>query len=141
MTATQTFVGTLVIETCCNCGIPFGITEEIRDRRLEDHESFYCPNGHGQRYTGKTEAQKLREELARQKQFKEWAEARAESYKDQAETAEARRRGQKAANTRLKKRIAAGVCPCCRRNFQDLHRHMASQHPDYAVPADSGSER
>jgi hypothetical protein len=33
--------------------------------------------------------------------------------------------------TRIKKRVAAGVCPCCNRSFKDLARHMAGQHPDY----------
>lgn len=34
------------------------------------------------------------------------------------------------------RRIAAGVCPCCRRSFTDLARHMSSQHPDYAGISD-----
>jgi hypothetical protein len=34
------------------------------DNRLrETHQEFYCPNGHKQWYTGKTEAEKLKEEL------------------------------------------------------------------------------
>lgn len=41
------------------------------------------------------------------------------------------RRAQKGQNTRLKNRIAAGVCPCCNRSFQNVARHMAGQHPDF----------
>jgi hypothetical protein len=33
--------------------------------------------------------------------------------------------------TKLKQRVANGVCPCCHRSFVNLHRHMAGQHPDY----------
>lgn len=44
---------------------------------------------------------------------------------------EYQRRAQKGQNTRLKKRIAAGVCPCCNRSFANLREHMAGQHPDF----------
>ena len=33
--------------------------------------------------------------------------------------------------TRIKKRVANGVCPCCNRTFKDLAAHMSTQHPDY----------
>lgn len=37
-------------ETCCVCGIPFGIPETIQKARLADGKKFYCSNGHGQHY-------------------------------------------------------------------------------------------
>ena len=37
-------------------------------------------------------------------------------------------------NTKLKKRVAAGVCPCCQRSFINLRRHMTTQHADYVKP-------
>ncbi|HEX9950777.1 MAG TPA: hypothetical protein VGB53_03340 [Rubricoccaceae bacterium] len=43
----------------------------------------------------------------------------------EAERQKRRAAAQKGAHTRTKKRIAAGVCPCCNRTFQDLARHMA----------------
>lgn len=126
----------IVVIECANCSIDFGIGAHFQKRRRDDHETFYCPNGHPNCYPqqqGKSEAEKLNEWLSQQLKM---AHARADSWKDQAETAEARRRGQKAANTRLKKRIAAGVCPCCRRSFEDLARHIAGQHPDFAGGSD-----
>lgn len=33
--------------------------------------------------------------------------------------------------TRLKNRVAAGVCPCCHRSFKQLSEHMKMKHPDY----------
>lgn len=36
--------------------------------------------------------------------------------------------------TRVKNRIANGVCPCCNRSFTPLADHMASEHPDFVVP-------
>lgn len=119
----------IVVIECASCSIDFGIGAHFQQERRNDHANFYCPNGHLNHYPQKNEAERLRQQL-------KWANARADSWKDQAETAEARRRGQKAANTKLKKRIAAGVCPCCRRSFEDLARHIAGQHPDFAGGSD-----
>ena len=60
MTAVE-FTAQLNIEYCCDCGIPFAITADFQKRRRDDHGLFYCPAGHGQHYTGKTEAEKQRE--------------------------------------------------------------------------------
>lgn len=128
-----TLLVTIVTETCYKCGIPFGLEANFRNQRLNDHGNFYCPNGHCQHYIGETEAEKLKKQLDNARQRVRSAEAREQSWRDQAETAEARRRGEKAAKTRLKKRIAAGVCPCCNRSFMDLQRHMQGQHPGYTV--------
>jgi len=53
-----------VIETCANCGLVFAMLKSHRDKRLKDHKSFFCPNGHGQHYIGKSEEEKLKDELA-----------------------------------------------------------------------------
>lgn len=45
------------------CGVIIFLPSAIVRRRKEDHESFYCPNGHSQWFPGKTEEQKLREQL------------------------------------------------------------------------------
>jgi hypothetical protein len=125
---TFTTATTIVVETCYTCGVVFGLGAEFRQARINDKKEWYCPNGHGQHYIGKSEAERLRQQL-------DWANSRAASWKDQAETAEARRRGEKAAKTRLKNRIAKGVCPCCNRSFVDLGRHMAGQHPHFVEAA------
>lgn len=50
-------------ENCCNCGITFCLTRALYEARLSDHRLFYCPNGHAQAYTGKTEQEKRIESL------------------------------------------------------------------------------
>lgn len=117
------------VEVCIKCGVPFGITEQHRAELLKSHASFYCPNGHGQHFTGKTADQKAREA----------AEAQASMERRRREAAEADRdrmkfalRSQKAAKTRMARRVAAGVCPCCNRTFTNLAAHMAGQHPEFA---------
>lgn len=122
---------TLITETCFSCGVLFAMTEDMRNRRLEDKKNFYCPNGHSQHYLGKTEAEKLAEKLAATEKQLEYARTARKSWQDQAEAAERRRVAQLGANTKLRKRVANGVCPCCKRSFADLHRHMTGQHPDF----------
>lgn len=118
---------TIEPETCASCGIIFGLGAVFMQKRRNDHKGFYCPNGHSLSYSQESEAERLRRQLKS-------AEGRATSWRDQAETAEARRRGEKAAKTRLKNRIANGVCPCCHRSFTELAQHMAGQHPTFATP-------
>lgn len=121
---TQLFTGTLTVMECGECGVTFGLTEEFIKQRQADHRIWYCPNGHNRYYPQKSEAEKLRARLRS-------AEAQLTHTQDQLQATEYQRRAQKGQNTRLKNRIAAGVCPCCNRSFQDLRRHMAGQHPDY----------
>ena len=130
-----TFVTTaLVHETCCraDCGVPFGIESNHQRELLRSHANFYCPNGHSQHYTAKTEAERereLREQRERELTF-------AREQRDRAlnrESATARRLiATKGVVTRIRRRVAHGVCPCCQRTFANLARHMAGQHPDFA---------
>lgn len=119
---------TLESETCCKCGIVFGIESRHRAelRRKTTKASFFCPNGHEQHYVGETEADRLRRELA-------WAERQRDNARAELRMTANSLRVVKGHKTRLKKRIAAGVCPCCRRSFENVARHMKSKHPDYAA--------
>ena len=49
--------------TCVACGTTFAIEEFYYKALVENHNWFKCPNGHDQHFAGKTEAEKLREEL------------------------------------------------------------------------------
>ena len=138
---TPTYTGKLVVQDCRNCGITFGVPYTFDRDRRNDHASFTCPRGHWQSYTGPTEEQRLREQLARKNrqlvQY-EGALTRERQMRDQAE-AEAKHqaavaRGHKGAHQRTKNRVAKGVCPCCKRSFVNVARHMAGQHPDHSEP-------
>jgi hypothetical protein len=133
--STQTFTGTLTVMDCPACGIAFGITAEYEQRRRKDHQSFSCPSGHTMSFSGKTAEQK---EIDRLRSEAEFQKTRAESWQEDAEqykkSAESSRRSAAAARghiTRIKRRVSKGVCPCCNRQFSDLHRHMTSQHPEW----------
>lgn len=50
---------------CCHegCGEIIVVHKAVANRWRETHEWFYCPAGHRQHFTGKTEAERVREEL------------------------------------------------------------------------------
>ncbi len=56
--------------TCYLCGIVFGCPDNWVDNRRDRHDTFYCPNGHDQHFVGKSEAERLKDEVeARKKQL------------------------------------------------------------------------
>lgn len=124
----------LYVQDCCSCGVVFAVGKKFDARRRDDKQSFYCPNGHAQSYTGPTAAQQAeaaRKDAQRLKQQLDWATTARKASDDRADAAERSRAAQKGANTKLRKRVANGVCPCCKRSFKDLQRHMSGQHPDF----------
>lgn len=108
---------------CGECGILFCVPDGWHRERKERGTGWTCPNGHGRVYR-ETDVQRLKRELAakeEQLRFEQERVARAERQLTSA-------RGQL---TRVKNRVRNGVCPCCNRTFQNLMRHMASQHPGW----------
>ena len=119
MNDTFTHVTTFIVETCCNCGIMFAVTGDENERLLRTHESFYCPRGHGQHYSGLSEAERLKRQL-------EASEQKLANAHFELMAAEKRTK-------RLEKRAKNGVCPCCHRQFVIVARHMKTKHPDFAI--------
>jgi hypothetical protein len=119
----------LTVVECGVCAVDFAMPETLHTHCVQRGTDFWCPNGHKISYS-QTENARLRKELEAQRN----AAARARARADQAE---ASARAVKGHNTRLKKRAAAGVCPCCNRTFKQLAKHMKSQHPEFPeeVPA------
>lgn len=121
-----------VTVTCCKCKCEFGLTLHVYQTRKEDHQVFWCPHGHQQHFSwGKTEEDKLREERDRLKQQLAYKDDVIANERREAEYQKKRVAVAKGQVTKLKNRAAAGVCPCCNRTFQNLHRHMSSQHPTF----------
>jgi hypothetical protein len=114
---------TLEETSCCNCGVLFAVPDDWLANRRETGAGFYCPNGHSLVFK-KSEAQKLREQLeAEQRRV-----IRISNERDAEKRYASAMKGQV---TKLKKRAAAGLCPCCNRSFVQLERHMKSKHPDF----------
>lgn len=130
---TMEFTGTLVIEECCACGITFAMPADMQRRRREDHGSFFCPAGHAQHYTGKSEEQKAKDRAARLEQQLTAQRAQTDQERARADHEAKRANGFKGAMVKAKKRSAKGVCPApgCKRHFADVEAHIARKHPDF----------
>lgn len=124
--STITYKGVLEVLSCGNCHVDFAIDKEWHERLQRTGKAFWCPNGHCISY-----GEHVQSELDRARKQLERAEARETAWRDQAESAERSAIAYKGHATRLRKRAAAGVCPCCTRTFQNLQRHMTSQHPTF----------
>ncbi len=110
--------------TCWVCGIDFAMPEVIERKRQEDGKGFYCPNGDLISYGPSL--------LEQEKKRRQAAEARATHESDQRKAAERSAAAARGQVTKLKNRAAAGICPCCKRHFVNLERHMGTKHPDFS---------
>jgi hypothetical protein len=133
MTTTLLTTGTVLeVTSCCECGVEFAAPARLLDTRREDHQNFYCPNGHTLHYPGKSKVERLQQQL-------DWANGRKTALADQLDASERSRRALRGVNTRMRNRVAAGMCPCCKRTFQNLAEHMSGQHPTFAASEDSNA--
>ena len=136
------YQGTLTVLRCW-CGIQHAVPTALRDEQLRQFNDartsilgIYCPLGHQHQPAGETRTQKLEKELAAKQAQLEGQRLATQWAREQQEHTERRRRAEKGAKTRLKRRAAAGVCPCCSRSFENLRRHMTTKHPGFAATAD-----
>lgn len=121
-------IATTKLETleCAHCHMLFGAPQTWVTDRRRDHAGFCCPAGHRLSFSGESDLEKAQRLL-------QAAQAQAVHAQDQQHATELSLRAHKGQATRLRKRLAAGVCPCCTCTFADLARHMAGQHPDYVT--------
>lgn len=115
----------LQTNVCPVCGIHYAApTAFFQARRTlsASKTGWWCPNGHNLVFT--------ETEVDRERRRAQQAEQRIAQLQD--ELAGERRRADKEAMelTRVRKRLARGVCPCCNRTFDNLARHMATKHPE-----------
>jgi hypothetical protein len=111
----ETITETLVIETRIDCGVTFAFTQGFKDQRQKDGKWFYCPNGHSMIYSN-NDVQKMRDLKRALKDAQSdrsfWMEQAEEKGRSLSAT-----RGQV---TKIKNRVAKGICPCCNRQFMNL---------------------
>jgi hypothetical protein len=121
-----TYSGNLVSVKCW-CGIGFGIPQSLHHEAVTlARVSIHCPLGHSC-----TWKEQVKDEVDRLTQRLVTEQREAKFWREREQAAQRRISAAKGQATKLKKRIAAGVCPCCSRSFVDLARHMNGQHPDY----------
>jgi hypothetical protein len=136
-TITQTFDGVAVHHMQCWCGISFAIPTSLYNHYVSENDnkpgsfSLHCPLGHSFIPAGKSEADRLRDQLAREKHWREQAESRSDELYVEKKKVERRLRGTKSVVTRMKRRTVQGRCPCCSHQFKDLKHHMTAKHPGW----------
>jgi hypothetical protein len=130
----QTYVGTLRIIECghLSCGVTFALSENYARRRENDHETFYCPNGHSRYYPQKTDLELAKEQRDNALRRATQLSGLLTDERDQHRRTERRLRSTRGVVTKTKQHIAAGACPRCHARFPDLKHHMEEKHPDYA---------
>lgn len=132
---TLTYNGSLTIVTCW-CGIRHAIPSELRHAQQNDpRQEAYCPVGH--RYvTAKAEVTRLREEIERKDRQIASERRRGDRWLSEAEAQRRSAIAYKGHVTRMRNRVANGVCPvrgCKRSGFDRVRSHIATQHPDWAA--------
>lgn len=111
---------------CGQCGGTYAINERYREQQYQKGGSWTCPYCKvGWGYGGNSENEKLRRELAAERQRMAAALARENEQRMERERLE-----------RKLKRVNNGVCPCCTRSFQNLAAHMKNKHPELLKPQD-----
>lgn len=122
----------LEVGTCTHpgCGIAFGVPPRVIEELRRTHATFYCPFGHPRHFPGKSEEEKLREELASARGNERFYRERAERERVAAETARRSAAAQRGVKTRILNRVKAGICPFCSRRFDSLGIHVRAEHGD-----------
>lgn len=112
---------------CITCGVTYAVPSTMWDTQTKLGGFHHCSNGHRQGWDKEhSENEKLRRERDRLKQQTAQLEDEAREARVRAERAEA-------ATKRLKKRTAAGTCPCCKRTFSNMNIHMRKEHPQFVA--------
>lgn len=126
-------ISTTLVLTSCWCGINVGIPDNLYRRAKQEGADLHCPLGHVFVFE-ETDLDRTKQRLEEEERRRRMAQERADRERTRADTAERRRVAQKGATTRLANRVKNGTCPCCKRHFVQLERHMANRHPDYRAP-------
>jgi hypothetical protein len=120
-----------LILQCGTCAIWHTVPEVIYDAYSREGGFWHCPNGHQRGFrkgSDETERENTRRERDRLKQDAARLEEEIRAARERAEKAEA-------ATKRLKKKAAVGSCPCCKRTFTNMARHMQTKHPEFKAEA------
>jgi hypothetical protein len=122
-------IKTFTVTTCTHsgCGVTFALDDEYVTARRIDHETWYCPNGHPRCWPAKNREEIALERLTLEKESTNF-------WRDAAQRTGRQLSAVKGQQTKLKNRIAKGVCPCCNRSFVNLEQHMSGQHPEFTTP-------
>lgn len=131
-----TVTTTIVAVTCPvqGCGLVYGLSSEFIAARRGDVRSWYCPNGHSLSYRAQAEAEaeRLRRQVEQAREQQRDLYESLTAARQLAQQAHRSAAAHKGHATRLRNRIAQGICPAgCDQQFPDIQDHLATEHPDF----------
>ena len=127
---------------CGTCGVWHAIPQAMFDAALREGGFWHCPNGHSRGYDKGTNEKRIKEleaQVEQERARKAAALARENQANRELTNARTQLKGTKTRLKNVKHRVANGICPCCKRTFLDLQRHMHNKHPDF-VKGDDGQK-
>ena len=132
MTTTFETVTELTTIHCGCCGGTYAINERYRQQKSDTGGYWHCPYCEKSWGYGKSQIEQLKEQVAEKDRVIAAERARHDQTLAAKKEIEESLIAQRGVTTRIKNRVAKGVCPCCKRHFTNLHRHMESQHPEFS---------
>ena len=130
---TYDVVTSLVVWECPSCGIVYGIPRQFADQIKAQGSHYYCPNGHRLSWR-QSDADRERKRAERAEREASAARDTARRWRDNADRERRSAIAYKGHLTRIRNRIASGVCPvpgCKRSGFTQILRHITTQHPEW----------
>ena len=109
----------LAVINCGRCGGSYAINERYRREREENSGHWHCPYCECSWGYFEGELQRTRKELENTQAQLRSSKCETLAERNLRETAE-----------RKLRRVKNGVCPCCKRHFTNLERHMKTKHPE-----------
>ena len=117
--------------TCGRCGGVYALTTKYVRMKRQDGGYWNCPYCKCLWGYGESEVDRLKKEIEHKDNYIKREQIRTNTARTEAQHFKNVARAEKGAKTKLKKRVAAGVCPCCNRAFKQLAAHMKNMHPKY----------
>lgn len=137
MSTIFTTIITLEKMECPHCAGVFALAANFIKLAKQEARGFYCPYCKSHRGWWESEEERLRKKL--DEKARELVSANCEKLKLRHELDETQRL--KSAADRKLRRVNAGLCPCCKRNFTNLARHMKTKHNKTMRQADNEQVR
>lgn len=130
------YTSDLSVINCGICGGTYALSRRYVVKRREHGGCWtcpYCATGWGYSKEN-SEIEKLKKQLQNQTDATKDQRLRKEELFEKCGKLERSRNGMKGVLRREQNRLARvknGTCPCCKRHFKNLERHMKGKHPNF----------
>ena len=128
-TFTNVFTDTFHVVCCWKCGCRFGVPSQLYDKVANKCDGeLHCIG------CGVANVWRVNRDKKRIKELEvklEWEVRNANMQREARKAAESSLIATKGVVTRMKRRVGAGMCPCCKRTFHQLAAHMKMKHPEF----------